>query len=65
MTHTQTIDAPNVAASVDLPADDLTQAELERLIDIARKVKGRRGVGRGTFYLDGGRLQIEGWKRAA
>lgn len=65
MTYTETIDAPRVAVVVDEPADELTQAELERLIEIARKVKARRGVKMGTFKLKDGGLYIEGWSRAA
>lgn len=65
MRYTQTIDAP-VSVVVDEPTDELTQAELERLIRLARSVK-RRAVGHVTIDLSpvNGLLWIVGYKRAA
>lgn len=65
MTETNTLPYPaEISVSTD-PPDELTQAELERLIDIARKVKGGRGVTCGCFRVVNGRLFIEGLRRAA
>lgn len=65
MKYTQTIDAP-VSVVVEEPADELTQAELERLIRLARDVK-RKAVGHVTVDLSPvhGGLWIVGYKRAA
>lgn len=65
MDHTQTIDAPRVSVTVEEPSDELTQAELERLIVTARKVK-RRQCGHGTIDLNAvtGQLWIKGWRPA-
>lgn len=64
MSYTETIDAPRVSVTVEEPADELTQAELERGINLLRKVK-RGEVKMGTVKVVDGRLYIEGWKRAA
>lgn len=60
MSYTETIDAPRVAVVVE-PPDELTQKELERGIELLRKLK--RGeieylIGqrlRGSLYLKGAR----------
>lgn len=39
MSHTQTIDAPRVSVTVEEPADELTQKELERGIELLRALK--------------------------
>lgn len=46
------------------PPDELTQKELERGIELLRKVK-RGEVKMGTAKLVDGALYLEGWKRAA
>lgn len=65
MSHTQTIDAPRVSVTVEEPADELTQKELEQLIGIARNVKCRR-VERLTVERNAktGQLWIKGWRAA-
>ena len=64
MTHTAHNNGQQIVYSQQ--SDELTQDELERLIKIARAVKGRR-LGKGTIdiHATNGGLYIMGWRKAA